>query len=256
MSTSPGAGRVVLGPGQGTAAWVGEHGAHLMDYAAYHLPADRAPQAVASVLAACQDQPAPRGITVRGRLLAALRHDCRTAPGYREQYVPETGPGMPDARLITRVWTIVDPLGTETLRLMYRHELATVDLSHTLAMPVEEVVRLATRTQDLIETLVSGLDAIVHDRHTCPELFPLADALFPGGLGEPEEPGESEEPEEPREFGEPEEPRVLSPTEFESARTDLLSHMITCSACTRPINIRYTVPQMISNPRISPSPRR
>ncbi|GAA4234418.1 hypothetical protein GCM10023075_52920 [Streptosporangium album] len=243
------------GPGQGAAAWVGEHGAHLMDYAVYHLAPDRAPAAVASVLAACQAQPAPRGITARGRLLAALRQDCRAAPGYREQYVPESGPGMPDVRLITRVWTIVDPLGTETLRLMYRHELTAVDLSHVLAMPAEEVARLATRTQDLIETLVSGLDAIVHDRHTCPELSPLADVLFPGGLGEPAEPGEfgePEEPEEPERSEEAEELRTLSPAEFESARTDLLSHMITCSACIRPINIRYTVPQMISNPRISP----
>ncbi|MFJ2033497.1 hypothetical protein [Streptosporangium sp. NPDC087985] len=252
MSNSPGAGRAVLGPGQGAAAWVGEHGAHLMDYAVYHLTPDRTQAAVASVLAACQAQPAPRGVTARGRLLALLRRDCRAAPGYREQYVPEAGPGMPDIRLITRVWTIVDPLGTETLRLMYRHELATVDLSHVLAMPVEEVIRLATRTQDLIETLVSGLDAIVHGRHTCPELSPLVDALFPGEFREHEEtegPEESEEPEEPEE---PEEQRTLSPPEFDSARADLLSHMIKCSTCTRPINIRYTVPQMISHPRISP----
>ncbi|WP_143120951.1 hypothetical protein [Streptosporangium canum] len=242
MSSSSGAGRVVLGPGQGT-AWVGEHGAHLMDYAAYHLAPDRVPAAVASALAACQAQPAAKGLTPRGRLLAVLRRDCRAAPGYREQYVPESGPGMPDARLIERVWTIVDPLGTETLRLMYRHELATLDLSHILAMPVEEVGRLATRTQDLIETLVSGLDAIEHGRHTCPELSPLVDALFPGGLGGPGEDGED---------GETKEQRTLPPAEFDSARTDLLSHMITCSACTRPINIRYTVPQMISNPRIAP----
>ncbi|MEU7989611.1 hypothetical protein AB0B56_32585 [Streptosporangium canum] len=242
MSSSSGAGRVVLAPGQGT-AWVGEHGAHLMDYAAYHLAPDRVPAAVASALAACQAQPAAKGLTPRGRLLAVLRRDCRAAPGYREQYVPESGPGMPDARLIERVWTIVDPLGTETLRLMYRHELATLDLSHILAMPVEEVGRLATRTQDLIETLVSGLDAIEHGRHTCPELSPLVDALFPGGLGGPGEDGED---------GETKEQRTLPPAEFDSARTDLLSHMITCSACTRPINIRYTVPQMISNPRIAP----
>ncbi|WP_156055968.1 hypothetical protein [Streptosporangium roseum] len=242
MSSSSGAGRVVLGPGQGT-AWVGEHGAHLMDYAAYHLAPDRVPAAVASALAACQAQPAAKGLTPRGRLLAVLRRDCRAAPGYRERYVPEAGPGMPDARLIERVWTIVDPLGTETLRLMYRHELATLDLSHMLAMPVEEVGRLATRTQDLIETLVSGLDAIEHGRPTCPELSPLVDALFPDGLSGPGEDGED---------GETKEQRTLPPAEFDSARTDLLSHMITCSACTRPINIRYTVPQMISNPRIAP----
>ncbi|OUC79310.1 hypothetical protein CA984_42950, partial [Streptosporangium minutum] len=232
----------MLGPGQG-AAWVGEHGAHLMDYAAYHLAPDRVPAAVASALAACQAQPAAKGLTPRGRLLAVLRRNCRAAPGYREQYVPEAGPGMPDARLIERVWTIVDPLGTEALRLMYRHELATLDLSHMLAMPVEEVGRLVTRTQDLIETLVSGLDAIEHGRHTCPELSPLVDALFPGGLSGPGEDGEDSDAGEQR---------TLPPAEFDSARTDLLSHMITCSVCTRPINIRYTVPQMISNPRIAP----
>ncbi|ACZ91869.1 hypothetical protein [Streptosporangium roseum] len=242
MSSSPGAGRAVLGPGQGT-TWVGEHGAHLMDYAAYHLTPDRVSAAVASALAACLAQPAAKGITPRGQLLAVLRRDCRAAPGYREQYVPEAGPGMPDARLIERVWTIVDPLGTETLRLMYRHELAPLDLSHMLAMPVDEVGRLATRTQDLIETLVSGLDAIEHGRHTCPDLSPLVDALFPGGLSGP---GEADE------TGEAGEQRTLPPAEFDSARTDLLSHMITCSVCTRPINIRYTVPQMISHPRIAP----
>ncbi|MEV4184910.1 hypothetical protein AB0J28_26145, partial [Streptosporangium canum] len=88
MSSSSGAGRVVLGPGQGT-AWVGEHGAHLMDYAAYHLASDRVPAAVASALAACQAQPAAKGLTPRGRLLAELRRDCRAAPRYREQNDPE-----------------------------------------------------------------------------------------------------------------------------------------------------------------------
>ncbi|MFF5205079.1 hypothetical protein [Streptosporangium sp. NPDC000396] len=226
MSASPGAGRIVLGPDQ-DAAWVSEHGAHLMDYAACHLAPDRVVAAVASALAACRVQATPKNVTARGRLLAVLRRGCCTAPGYRQQYVPGSGPGMPEERLIERVWTIVDPLGTETLRLMYRHELSTEDLSYALAMPPDEVIRLATRTQDLIETLVSGLDALANGRRTCPELAPLVNALFPKQGTPP-------------------------PAEFEAARTDLLSHMIKCPECTRPINIRYTVPQMVSHPRITP----
>ena len=55
-----------------------------------------------------------------------------------------------------------------------------------LAMPVEEVNRLATRTQDLIETLVSGRDSLAHGRRTCPELAPLAEALSPTSRAPPE----------------------------------------------------------------------
>lgn len=160
MSTSPGAGRAVLGPGQ-AAAWVGEHGAHLIDYAVRHLPPDRAVAAASSALAACRSGPAPLGVTPRGRLLAFLRRECRISPGYRAGYVPDADmPGMPERRLIERAWTIVDPLGAEALRLMYRHELTTEDLVHALSISMEEVPGLTTRTQDLIETLVSGLDSL------------------------------------------------------------------------------------------------
>jgi hypothetical protein len=246
MSTPTGAGRVVPGSGQG-AVWVNEHGAHLMDYAAYHLESGRAPAAVISALAVCQVEAAPEDVTARGQLLAVLRRDCCATPGYRERYVPGSGPGMPEALLIERVWTIVDPLGTETLRLMYRHGLAVEDLSHVLAMPVEEVNRLATRTQDLIETLVSGLDALAHGRRTCPELAPLADALFPDGQDTTEQRTTGQGTEQGTTG------RGTPPVaESDGARAALLSHMIKCSACTRPINIRYTVPQMISHPPVSP----
>ncbi|GAA4208091.1 hypothetical protein GCM10022252_72700 [Streptosporangium oxazolinicum] len=234
MSGPTGTGRLTPGPGQG-AAWVREHGAHLMDYAVSHLEPGRAHAAVVSALAAGRVEDAPGGVTARGRLLAALRRDCRTSPGYRERYVPGSGPGMPEASLIERVWTIVDPLGTETLRLTYRHALGMEDLSHVLAMPVEEVARLATRTQDLIETLVSGLDALAHGRRTCPELAPLVEAVFPGVLPEGLAGGRA----------------ASAPADQGDARASLLSHMIRCSVCTRPINIRYTVPQMISHPPVA-----
>ncbi|GAA3409767.1 hypothetical protein [Streptosporangium vulgare] len=234
MSTPTGTGRLTPGPGQG-AAWVREHGAHLMDYAASHLESGRARAAVVSALVAGRVEAAPGNVTARGRLLAALRRDCRTSPGYRERYVPGSGPGMPDASLIERVWTIVDPLGTETLRLTYRHALGMEDLAHVLAMPVDEVGRLATRTQDLIETLVSGLDALAHGRRTCPELAPLVEAVFPGVF-----------PAGPAVEG------AVPPSDPEGAQARLLSHMIRCSVCTRPINIRYTVPQMISYPPVAP----
>ncbi|MFI7043096.1 hypothetical protein [Streptosporangium sandarakinum] len=228
MSTSPGAGRAVLGPGQ-AAAWVGEHGAHLIDYAVRHLPPDRAVAAASSALAACRSGPAPLGVTPRGRLLAFLRRECRISPGYRAGYVPDADmPGMPERRLIERAWTIVDPLGAEALRLMYRHELSTEDLVHALSISVEEVPGLTTRTQDLIETLVSGLDSLAHGRSTCPDLAPLAERVFPRAG------------------------TVPPATEFAEAREDLLSHMVRCTVCTRPINIRYTVPQMIAHPRVTP----
>ncbi|MEV6860567.1 hypothetical protein AB0M44_06140 [Streptosporangium subroseum] len=242
MSAPTGAGRFAPGSGQG-AIWVSEHGAHLMDYAAYHLESGRAPAAVMSALTVCQVEAAPEGVTARGRLLAVLRRDCRAVPTYREQYVPGSGPGMPEALLIERVWTIVDPLGTETLRLMYRHGLVVEDLSHVLAMPVEEVNRLATRTQDLIETLVSGLDSLAHGRRTCPELAPLVEALFPDEQGATEADGAARSTAERN-------PQPVA--DSGDVRAALLSHMITCSVCTRPINIRYTVPQMISHPPVSP----
>ncbi|WP_329087834.1 MULTISPECIES: hypothetical protein [unclassified Streptosporangium] len=235
MSTPTGTGRLTPGPGQG-AAWVREHGAHLMDYAASHLEPGRAHAAVVSALVAGRAEAAPGGVTARGRLLAALRRDCRTSPGYRERYVPGSGPGMPEASLIERVWTIVDPLGTETLRLTYRHALGMEDLSHVLAMPVDEVARLATRTQDLIETLVSGLDALAHGRRTCPDLAPLVETVFPGVFPDGLAGGRA----------------ASAPADPGGAQASLLSHMIRCSVCTRPINIRYTVPQMISHPPVAP----
>ncbi|MFF5114800.1 hypothetical protein [Streptosporangium sp. NPDC000509] len=235
MSTPTGTGRPTPGPGQG-AAWVREHGAHLMDYAASHLEPGRAHAAVVSALAAGRAEAAPEGVTARGRLLAALRRDCRTSAAYRERYVPGSGPGMPDASLIERVWTIVDPLGTEALRLTYRHALSMEDLSHVLAMPVNEVSRLTTRTQDLIETLVSGLDALTHGRRTCPELAPLVENVFPDVFPD----------------GPPGGRTAHSAADPVEAQASLLSHMIRCSVCTRPINIRYTAPQMIAYPPVAP----
>ncbi|MEV4751447.1 hypothetical protein AB0K21_34225 [Streptosporangium sp. NPDC049248] len=234
MSTPTGTGRFAPGPGQG-AAWVREHGAHLMDYAASHLESGRARAAVVAALAAGRTEAAPEGVTVRGRLLAAVRRDCRTSTVHRERYVPGSGPGMPDALLIERVWTIVDPLGTETLRLMYRHALGMEDLPHVLGMPADEIGRLATRTQDLIETLVSGLDALANGRRTCPELAPLVETVFPGVFPTGRPGGQASSAIDP-----------------DDARAALLSHMIRCSVCTRPINIRYTVPQMISHPPVAP----
>ncbi|WP_068928171.1 hypothetical protein [Planobispora rosea] len=225
MSSRTGIGNTVLGPGQ-WAAWVSEHGAHLLDYAGYHLGADRAPGAVAAAVAACAARTVPEGISARAWLLAVLRRDCSTAPGHREGYVPGTGPGMPDALLIERAWRLVEPLGAEILRLMFRHGLTPDDLVHVLALPAEEIDGLATRTQDVIETLVSALDALAHGRGPCPDLPPLVEAAFPG------------------------EQRRQTPAERACARTNLLSHMARCPTCTRPINIRYTVPQMSAHPPI------
>ncbi|MFC3984882.1 hypothetical protein [Streptosporangium jomthongense] len=230
MSTSTGVGRVTPGAGGEGAAWVSEHGAHLLDYAASHLASGRALPAVASVLTACLAEPSPpERVGVRGRLFSALRRDCLASPDHREIYVPDTGPGMPDEEVTERVWSLVEPLGTETLRLMYRHGLTTEDLAHVLAMPVEEVTRLATRTQDLLEILASGLDALANHRRTCPELGPLVERIFP------------------------EEEWTAADIDAE-ARGDLISHMLKCPVCARPINIRYTVPQMVSHPRIRSLP--
>ncbi|MEV4094133.1 hypothetical protein [Streptosporangium saharense] len=229
MSTSTGAGRVTPGAGEG-ATWVSEHGAHLLDYAASHLASGRALPAVATVLATCLAEASPpEGIGVRGRLFSVLRRDCLTSPEYRERYVPDTGPGMPDEEVTERVWSLVEPLGTETLRLMYRHGLTTEDLSHVLALPVEEVTRLATHTQDLLEILASGLDALANRRRTCPDLGPLVERVFP-------------------------EEEWTAADIDEGARERLISHMVKCPVCARPINIRYTVPQMVSHPRIRSLP--
>jgi hypothetical protein len=232
VNSSTGTGNAVLGPGQWK-AWVNEHGAHLLDYAAYHLGPDRATAAAAAAVASCGARPAPGNVSVRARLLAVLRRDCFTRPGHRDGYVPGTGPGMPGALLIEQGWGLADPLGTETLRLMFRHELTSEDLAHVLALPVEEVDRLATRTQDIIETLVSALDGLAHGRPTCPELRALAASAFPGDASERSDgPGGSDGP--------------------GHAREELLAHIVRCPSCTRPINIRYTVPQMISHPPLPP----
>ncbi|MBG0826855.1 hypothetical protein HS041_03585 [Planomonospora sp. ID67723] len=226
MNASTGTGNTVLGPGQ-WAAWVNEHGAHLLDYAGYHLGAEGATAAAAAAVASCGAAAGPEGVSVRARLLAALRRDCSRAPGHRPGYVPGTGPGMPGALLMERAWGLVDPLGAESLRLMFRHELTLEDLCHVLALPADEIGRLATRTQDIIETLVSALDGLAHGRAPCAALRPLVDSAFPG---------------EPwRQAG-----------GSGDARAELLSHMVRCPVCTRPISIRYTVPQMISHPPIPP----
>ncbi|MFD0886336.1 hypothetical protein ACFQ08_17455, partial [Streptosporangium algeriense] len=194
------------------------------------LAAGRALPAVVSVLTACLAEPSPpEGVGARGRLFSALRRDCLASPDHRERYVPDTGPGMPDEEVIERVWSLVEPLGTETLRLMYRHGLTTEDLAHVLAMPVEEVTRLATRTQDLLEILASGLDALANHRRTCPDLGPLVERIFP-------------------------EEEWTAADIDEEAREHLITHMMRCPVCARPINIRYTVPQMVSHPRIRSLP--
>ena len=110
MSTPTGTGRSAPGPGQ-EAAWVREHGAHLVDYAASHLESGRAHAAVVSALAAVRAEASPGNVTVRGRSLAVLRRDRATRPGRGERYVPGSGPGMPDASLIERVWKTSIELG-------------------------------------------------------------------------------------------------------------------------------------------------
>ncbi|GAA3132886.1 hypothetical protein GCM10010466_24380 [Planomonospora alba] len=222
----------MLGPGQ-WAAWVDEHGAHLLDYAAHHLGPDRAARAAAAAFAACGTRAAPGGVSVRAWLLAVLRRECFTRPGHRDGYVPGTGPGMPAAPLLERAWTLAGPLGTETLRLMFRHELTSDDLAHVLALPREEVDRLATRTQDVVETLVSALDGLAHGRASCPALRPLAEAPFPGGPEAAAGPGRD-------------------PGGAGTAGEALLAHVTRCATCARPINIRYTVPQMSSHPPVAP----
>ncbi|GIN01758.1 hypothetical protein Pve01_34160 [Planomonospora venezuelensis] len=250
----------MLDPGQ-WAAWVGEHGAHLLDYAGYHLGAEQATAAAARAVAVCGTTAAPVGVSVRARLLAVLRRDRLHAPGHREGYVPGTGPGMPDALLIERAWRLVDPLGAEALRLMFRHGLAPDDLSHVLALPADEIGGLATRTQDIIESLVSALDGLAHGRAPCPGLRPLLDAAFPGEPWHSPAAAGSTYPDPSPAGTHPARPPAstgaapASPPEAHDsggARADLLSHMVRCPVCTRPISIRYTVPQMIAHPPIQP----
>ncbi|MEU4331555.1 hypothetical protein [Nonomuraea dietziae] len=217
-------GSAILGPDR-AAAWVREHGGHLMDYAVHRLGEAAAPAAVAAALGASNWQAVPESVSERGLLIAALRRVCLADPACRDGYHPGTGAGLPDAELMERAWAVVDPLGVEALLLLFRHELTLADLSYALGLPEAEAHRLVTRTQDLIETLVSGLDALSRGRPTCEVLPPLAAAAFPDGSA--------------------------------SARSDLLTHMIECSACNRPFNIHYTVPQMIDQVPVAPlSPAR
>ncbi|WP_157530737.1 hypothetical protein [Microtetraspora niveoalba] len=205
--------------------WVNDHGAHLLDYAGGLVGPARAPFVVASVLAACRTRgEPPDGVSPAAWLLGSVRRRCRTDPEYRPGYVPGPGPGVPDLRSVERAWTLADPLGAEALRLMYRHELALADVAHVLELSVEDAGRLATRTQDLIEIMVSGMDALVHGRAACRELPPLLDVLFP------------------------EPPASPTPEEFADGRMALTAHIVGCAVCKRPINIRYTVPQMTSHP--------
>ncbi|MEV2273285.1 hypothetical protein [Nonomuraea africana] len=212
-------GSAILGPDR-AAAWVREHGGQLMDYAAYRLGEAAAPAAVAAALGASHWRAVPESVSERGLLIAELRRVCVADPDCGDGYHPGTGASLPDAELMERAWSVVDPLGVEALLLLFRYELTLADLSHVLGLPEGEAHRLVTRTQDLIETLVSGLDALSRGRPTCAALPPLVEAAFPAGTA--------------------------------AARADLLTHMIECSACNRPFNIHYTVPQMIDQVPVAP----
>ncbi len=209
--------------------WVDDHGAHLLDYAAGLVGPARAPEVVAAVLAACRAQgEPPDGVSPAAWLLGSVRQRCHADPGHRAGYTPEPalGPGVPDPRSVERAWTLADPLGTEALRLMYRHELALPDVAHVLDLSVEDAGRLTTRTQDLVEIMVSAMDALSHGRPACRELAPLLDVLFPDP------------------------PAAPAPEEFADGRLALTAHIVGCAVCKRPINIRYTVPQMTSHPAL------
>ncbi|MGW4475479.1 hypothetical protein ACWENQ_37920 [Nonomuraea sp. NPDC004354] len=219
MSSLHDTGSAILGPDR-AAAWVREHGGHLMDYACYRLGEAAAPAAVAAALGASHWRAVPENVSERGLLFAALRGVCLADPACRDGYHPGTGPGLPDAELMARAWGLVDPLGVEALLLLFRHELTLADLSHVLGLPEAEAHRLVTRTQDLIETLVSGLDALARGRPTCDGLVALVSAAFPAGS--------------------------------DAARADLVTHLIECAACNRPFNIHYTVPQMIDQVPVAP----
>lgn len=234
MNPPTGTGDPALDPGRGTVAvWVGEHGAHLVDYASHHLDPARTMTVVTAALAACVRQNEPGNVTDRARLLAAVRRGCADDPERREGFRPGPGPGTPDDEAVRRAWSLVDPLGAETLRLLYRHELTPHDLSYVLALPFREVGRLVARTQDIVEILVSGLDGLARGRPLCPDLGPLAAAVFPA------------HPERST-------TRSAHPAAADAgARTALLRHIVTCLVCKRPINIRYTVPQILSHPPIA-----
>ncbi len=219
---NPPPGDVTLDPGRGM-AWVDEHGAHLVDYASCHLEPAPMLAAVIAALESCGARELPGNVSDRAWLLSALRRECATGPG--RGFLPGPGSGGPDPRAVRRAWSLADPLGAEALRLLYRHELPLRDLVYVLALPVKEAGRLIARTQDVVEILVSGLDGLARGRPICPELGPLAAAVFPDEHGEA--------------------------ADFGAARTALLRHIVTCVVCKRPINIRYTVPQILSRPPVA-----
>lgn len=219
---NPPAGDVTLDPGRGM-AWVDEHGAHLVDYASCHLEPAPMLAAVIAALESCAARELPGNVSDRAWLLSALRRECATGPG--RGFLPGPGSGGPDPRAVRRAWSLADPLGAEALRLLYRHELPLRDLVYVLALPAKETGRLIARTQDVVEILVSGLDGLARGRPICPELGPLAAAVFPDEHGEA--------------------------ADFGAARTALLRHIVTCVVCKRPINIRYTVPQILSRPPVA-----
>ncbi|KAA9373688.1 hypothetical protein F5972_34455 [Microbispora cellulosiformans] len=219
---SPPTGDVTLDPGRGM-AWVDEHGAHLVDYASYHLESSATLTAVTAAMRSCAGRERPGNVTDRALLFSALRRECATGPG--RGFLPGAASAGPDPLAVRRAWRLADPLGAETLRLLYRHELGLRDLVHVLALPSKEAGRLVARTQDVVEILVSGLDGLARGRPICPELAPLVAAVFP------------DENSEAADFG--------------TARTALLTHIVTCVVCKRPINIRYTVPQVLSRPPVA-----
>ncbi|KAB8181973.1 hypothetical protein [Microbispora catharanthi] len=222
MRMNPPAGDLTLDPGRGM-AWVDEHGAHLVDYASGHLESGPMLAAVIAALESCAARERPGNVSDRAWLLSALRREVATGPG--RGFLPGPGPGGPDHLAVRRAWRLADPLGAETLLLLYRHELPLRDLVYVLALPLKEAGRLIARTQDVVEILVSGLDGLARGRPICPEIAPLAAAVFPDEHGEA--------------------------ADFGAARTALLRHIVTCVVCKRPINIRYTVPQILSRPPVA-----
>ncbi|MBD3140407.1 hypothetical protein [Microbispora bryophytorum] len=219
---NPPIGDVTLDPGRGM-AWVDEHGAHLVDYASGHLDSGPMLAAVIAALESCAARERPGNVSDRAWLLSALRREVATGPG--RGFLPGPGTGGPDHLAVRRAWRLADPLGAETLLLLYRHELPLRDLVYVLALPLKEAGRLIARTQDVVEILVSGLDGLARGRPICPEIGPLAAAVFPDERGEA--------------------------ADFGAARTALLRHIVTCVVCKRPINIRYTVPQILSRPPVA-----
>lgn len=219
---NPPAGDMTLDPGRGM-AWVDEHGAHLVDYASCHLEPAPMLAAVTAALESCAARERPENLSDRAWLLSALRRECATGSG--PGFLPASGPGGPDQLAVRRAWSLADPLGAETLRLLYRHELPLRDLVYVLALPIKEAGRLIARTQDVVEILVSGLDGLARGRPICPDIGSLVAAVFP------------DERREAADFG--------------AARTELLRHIVTCVVCKRPINIRYTVPQILSRPPVA-----